>query len=155
MLLIAIAWENPDNGPVSSARTAYVASVHLGRDHGADSPPALSTLRKQKTGTSSATTTRPSTVMLFGDTINGYTWDNGNVEEFKKSKLYGANCRLGIEVTKKNMTREFAREVIDAGFFAAVFALNEQVSYSEYEELMDWGVTEFTEDHHCSMGLNW
>ena len=92
---------------------------------------------------------------IFGDTIDGYTWDNGNVEDFKKSKLYGANCRLGIELVKKDMTRELAREIIDAGFFAAVFGLKERVHYEEIEELMEWGVTEFTEDHHCSMGLNW
>ena len=92
---------------------------------------------------------------VFGDSIDGYTWDKGNVDDLKKSKLYGANCRLGIELTKKAMTRELARSIIDAGFFAAVFALNERVPYSELEEMMDWGITEFTEDHHCSMGLNW
>ena len=92
---------------------------------------------------------------IFGQTIDGYTWDNGNVEDFKNSKLYGANCRLGIELTKKDMTKELAREIIDAGFFAAVFGLKQRVPYREFEELMDWGITEFTEDHHCSMGLNW
>ena len=92
---------------------------------------------------------------VFGDTIDGYTWDNGNVEEFKASSLYGANCRLGIELNKADMTKEKAREILDAGFFAAVYGLKEQVCYREIEELMSWGITEFTEDHHCSMGLNW
>ena len=77
------------------------------------------------------------------------------MEELKKSPLYGASCRLGIELNKKSVTRERVREILDAGLFAAVFNLKERVPYREIVEMMEWGVTEFTEDHHCSMGLNW
>ena len=36
---------------------------------------------------------------------------------------------------------------------AAAWNINRR-DYDEYERLISYGVTEFTEDNHCSMGLN-
>ena len=41
----------------------------------------------------------------------------------------------------------------EAGFFAAAWNINRR-DYGEYERLISYGVSEFTEDNHCSMGLN-
>ena len=96
---------------------------------------------------------------VFGTEIDGYTWDNDDVDAEKiakfekfKSSMSG-KCRLGIEIQFKNYTEEKAKMITSAGFFAAAWNINRR-DYDEYERLISYGVTEFTEDNHCSMGLN-
>ncbi len=96
---------------------------------------------------------------VFGSDIDGYTWDNDTVdaEKIEKFKVFrdamSAPCRLGIEIQFKNYTEELARMITSEGFFAAAWNINRR-DYDEYERLISFGVTEFTEDNHCSMGLN-
>jgi hypothetical protein len=47
------------------------------------------------------------------------------------------------------------RRVLEAGMFAAAWNVPRTNFDELYERLISWGVTEFTEDHHCSMGLNY
>ena len=91
---------------------------------------------------------------VFGDDIDGYTWDEGNVEQLKASKVAQTKRRLGIERARKYTTEENVRESREAGFFSAMYSLG-RCSSEDYKEFIRWGVTEFTEDFHCSMGLNW
>ena len=53
-----------------------------------------------------------------------------------------------------NMLKEI-RLAIDEGFPVSIATTGDGISGPELERLMDLGVTEFTVDHHCSMGLNW
>ena len=54
----------------------------------------------------------------------------------------------------KKFAEEIAKEITDAGYFASAWNIKRR-KFSEYERLISWGVTEFTEDYHCSMGLNY
>ena len=96
---------------------------------------------------------------VFGTEVDGYTWDNedwndSKVEEFLASGIDFSNCRAGIEIQAKDYTKEIAKQITDAGLFAAAWNIQRNSS-AEYERLISYGVTEFTEDYHCSMGLNW
>ena len=67
---------------------------------------------------------------------------------------FGITCtHLGIEIQFKNYTEQKAKMITSAGFFAAAWNINRR-DYEEYERLIRFGVAEFTEDNHCSMGLN-
>ena len=91
---------------------------------------------------------------VFGDVIDGYTWDDGRTEELKNSVFAHAACRVGVEHRMSAVTEASVREILDAGFFAAVWNVGRKSS-EDYRRVMAYGVTEFTEDAHCSMGLNW
>ena len=45
-------------------------------------------------------------------------------------------------------------DILENGFSVAAYNLP-RGDMGVYERLISWGVTEFTEDHHVSMGLNW
>lgn len=91
---------------------------------------------------------------VFGTEIDGYTFDEGNVLDMQRSGIDLTKCRVGIELRFRLYTREAAQEIISAGMFAAAYAVPRTTS-AEYERVISYGVTEFTEDYHCSMGLNW
>jgi len=96
---------------------------------------------------------------VFGTEIDGYTWDRGDLEDTTVDMMRGLNmdlakCRVGIEIRFRCYTAEKARRITDAGFFAAAYSVGKRHA-NEYRQLIEWGVTEFTEDNHCSMGLNW
>jgi glycerophosphoryl diester phosphodiesterase len=95
---------------------------------------------------------------VFGEEIDGYTYDLGGYKPEKVADLrrvFGnASSRIGVEVQFDEYTEEIANEIRSAGFFAAAWNIKRR-DFSEYERLMSYGVTEFTEDYHCSMGLNY
>ncbi len=96
---------------------------------------------------------------VFGTEIDGYTYDIGEYDETKiplllDSGIDASACRVGMEIAFKDYTEEIANKVRSAGFFAAAWDIKRR-DFSEYERLIEWGVTEFTEDYHCSMGLNY
>ena len=62
-------------------------------------------------------------------------------------------CRVGAEILFDQYTEEIAKEVLNAGLFAAVWDAKRR-DFDEYERLISWGISEFTEDYHCSFGLN-
>ena len=94
---------------------------------------------------------------VFGSEIDGYTYDVSSwtptrVSDFKKLGIDRSACRVGIEFQFGEYTEEIAREISDGGFFASAWNVFRR-DYREYERLISFGVTEFTEDYHCSMGL--
>lgn len=96
---------------------------------------------------------------VFGTEIDGYTYDIGKYDETKiptllESGIDASACRVGMEVAFDDYTEEIAGEIRSAGFFAAAWNIKRR-DFAEYERLMSYGVTEFTEDNHCSMGLNY
>ena len=96
---------------------------------------------------------------VFGTEIDGYTWDRVEFADEDLASLVNAGidktkCRLGMEIAFKNCTQESTEKIIKEGLFAAVWAVKKRTA-DEYESVISWGVTEFTEDYHCSMGLNW
>ena len=96
---------------------------------------------------------------VFGDEIDGYTydldeWDATKVEKVLNSGIDCKKCRVGIEVRASEYTEEIAKAITDAGLFAAVWSVKRR-EFSEYMLWNSWGVTEITEDFHCSMGLNY
>ena len=97
-------------------------------------------------------------ISVFGDEIDGYTWDNDDVTEEKVENLKELtselSSRVGIEIQFDLYTKEKAEMITSAGFFAAAWNIKRR-DFDEYERLYSYGVTEFTEDFHCSMGLNY
>lgn len=96
---------------------------------------------------------------VFGTEIEGYTydvgkWENSPVSRLLNSGIDSKSCRVGVEFVFDQYTREIATEIRDAGFFAAAWNIK-RCNFSEYQRLFSLGVTEFTEDYHCSMGLNY
>lgn len=96
---------------------------------------------------------------VFGTDIDGYTydivkWDDSRINTFLNSGIDTKSCRVGIEVRFRDYTEQIAKDIISAGFFAAAWSIRRR-DFEEYERLISWGVTEFTEDYHCSMGLNY
>ena len=92
---------------------------------------------------------------VLGDSIEGYTLYRPWLEELRDSALKDAKNRVVLEsYWKTETTEELVKKSLDCGFGAAVYGLpnGEMEAYRKY---VDWGVTEFTEDYHCSMGLNW
>lgn len=96
---------------------------------------------------------------VFGTDIEGYTFDTGKWDDahIDKVKSIGINtdlCRVGIELRFDEYTESVAEKIRSAGFFAAAWGIQRR-DFDEYERVISWGVTEFTEDYHCSMGLNY
>jgi len=96
---------------------------------------------------------------VFGTEIDGYTYDIGKYDQTKIPALLGSGidasaCRVGMEIAFNDYTEEIANDIRKAGFFAAAWNIQRR-DFSEYERLMSFGVTEFTEDNHCSMGLSY
>ena len=94
---------------------------------------------------------------VLGSEIDGYTLDVQRLEADSVATMLQTGvdvtrCRVGIEIRYKNCTEAAVKEVLAAGMFAAVWNLP-RCSFEEYERLLSYGVTEFTEDYHCSPGL--
>lgn len=99
---------------------------------------------------------------VFGTDIGGYimiqgassTWDIVNQAnlcgfDFSKHKVV-------MEYFYSAITEEKIQNAIDGGFYAvSVATTGDGISGAEMTRLIELGVTEFTIDHHCSMGLDW
>ena len=96
---------------------------------------------------------------VFGTDIDGYTydvgtWEDSRIEVLKNTGIDSKACRVGIEIRFKDYTEQIAKKIREAGFFASAWDIWQR-DFDEYERLISWGVNEFTEDYHCSMGLNY
>ena len=96
---------------------------------------------------------------VFGNEIDGYTfdiggWKDSHIETLLNSGIDAKSCRVGIEIQFSDYTEEIANSIISAGFFASAWNIKRR-DFAEYERLISFGVREFTEDYHCSMGLNY
>ena len=96
---------------------------------------------------------------VFGTDIDGYTydigtWDDTQIEALKNTGIDAKVCRVGMELRFKDYTEQIVKRIREAGFFASAWDVWQR-DFEEYERLISWGVNEFTEDYHCSMGLNY
>lgn len=101
----------------------------------------------------------PGAYEVMGDEIDGYTVDiqkllPDTIEKFDAIGVDRSRCRTVIEMRQEKVEEEDVKKVLEAGYTAAIWNMVHSVSFTEYERFIEWGVTEFTEDRHCSMGLN-
>jgi glycerophosphoryl diester phosphodiesterase len=97
---------------------------------------------------------------IFGSVIDGYTIDvqrlaDNTVERMLATGVDVNACRVGVEIRTENLQPEDAARVRAAGMFAAAWNIPRCDFDDLYERFFALGITEFTEDHHCSMGLNY
>jgi glycerophosphoryl diester phosphodiesterase len=95
---------------------------------------------------------------VFGEDIDGYTldigwWTEDSLERILSVGIDYSKCRVGAEVLFDQYTEDIVQKIKKAGLFASVWDAKRR-DFDEYERLISWGVSEFTEDHHCSMGLD-
>lgn len=96
---------------------------------------------------------------VFGTEIDGYTydidkWSDSLIDDLLAAGIDTCACRVGMEVRFDDYTEQIASSIRSAGLFAAAWKIKRR-DFDEYKRLMSIGVTEFTEDYHCSMGLNY
>lgn len=100
-------------------------------------------------------------VDVFGDDIAGYILIQGAVQDWSMAQR-AAEC--GLDRVKHNVVAEFFLHTITKekiqraraeGFPVSIAAMKGGASGVYMQELIDLGVSEFTLDHHCSMGLDW
>ena len=94
---------------------------------------------------------------ILGDEIECYTWytfADKRVSELQASRIAKAKCRIVVERRFGDYTPELAKETLDAGFSASAWWVDPKDA-DDVKRVISLGVTEFTEDKHCSMGLNW
>ncbi|MBQ3151272.1 MAG: hypothetical protein IJB86_08535 [Clostridia bacterium] len=90
---------------------------------------------------------------VFGNVIDGYTLDSRRFDEslIKDILSIGIDrkkCRIGIEIPFDRYTKEIADKILAGNLFAAAYSIKKR-SQEEYQRLVSYGVTEFTEDLHC------
>ena len=97
---------------------------------------------------------------IFGDEI-GYIIilnkkDTETVDGIAKSVgLDKKRHRIVGEFFHHAATNERIKETLDAGYPVSIAAMLGGISGQRMQELIDLGVSEFTLDRHCSMGLSW
>ena len=101
---------------------------------------------------------------VFGNDLYGYTlwsmdWQPDMPEKllsvgFDTSKVHGV-IELRETLEKHNFTPENLKQIRDAGFRASGLSCWGLKTGEYFRRLIDMGVSEFTEDFHCSMELNW
>ena len=97
---------------------------------------------------------------VLGNDIDGYTVDEqqllpDTIDNMKAIGFDTSKCRGVIEIRQRNITPEVVAKIKEAGFFAAAWDMPHCCNFEEYDRLIEMGVSEFTEDYHCSMGLNY
>lgn len=106
----------------------------------------------------------PKLFSVFGNDLYGYTlwgreWQPEMIENllavgFDPSKVHGV-----IELLETDDVRNFTPEIVDAvhnaGFRASALSCWGRKTGAYLQRLIDMGVSEFTEDFHCSFELNW
>ena len=97
---------------------------------------------------------------VFGDEI-GYIIIRGyrnkwTIDEFAKSVgLDKSRHKIVAEFFDLFITEETLEETRRDGYLISIAAMRGGVSGVRMQNLIDLGVSEFTLDHHCSMGLSW
>jgi len=102
---------------------------------------------------------------VFGNDIAGYIVIQGSKQEWdplqrvRECGLDPKKHRIVIEYFYIPYTEDKIDEKVktakDEGFSVSVAAMKGGTSGPAMKKLIDLGVSEFTLDHHCSMGLDW
>lgn len=107
-------------------------------------------------------------IEVMGDQIESYTFEASTDIKYNMliSKLPSIisrlnRARIGIESTNGYITKQKVFEALELGkqhgknlFYAAIMT-DRDITGERYEELISWGVSEFTDNYNPSYGLNW
>lgn len=96
---------------------------------------------------------------IFKDEIDEYIWyvegwNESYIDKILSLGIDPKKQKLVLELRFHTYTKEMAQKIRDKGMIASSWDVLKADS-EKYRELISYGVTEFTEDVHCSMGLNW
>jgi len=89
-------------------------------------------------------------IVIYGARDKMHPIDFTNAMGFDRSKH-----NIIIEYFDHIVTEEMMKNARDAGFDLSIACMRGGVTGQRMQYLIDNGVTEFTLDHHCSMGLSW
>lgn len=97
---------------------------------------------------------------VFGETIEGYTKDDGHWSQFVSTDFADENsnvivkCRVVCERQPKAWTKyeTLPSQMHEKGYGCSAYNIT---TAEEYYKLLSMGVTEFTDDFNCNQGLNW
>lgn len=98
---------------------------------------------------------------VFGNEIAGHILLYGAHDNIPPAELIR---KIGYDLTRDNVvieyfdhiaTEEKIKDALDAGCKVSIAAMLGGISGIRMQDYIDLGVTEFTLDHHCSMGLSW
>ena len=98
---------------------------------------------------------------IFDDEIAGYiiiqgARDDWRVDDFaKEAGLDKKRHNVVAEFFHHRATDERIKQTLADGYPVSIAAMRGGVGGPRMQELIDLGVSEFTLDHHCSMGLSW
>lgn len=101
---------------------------------------------------------------VFGDEIYGYTYDIGTasedllestIETFNSIIPQSYRCVRCIEIIEADAKIQYVERIKNNGFKVGVYNMEDLRSGERYQELVNMGVTIFTDDNNCSNGLNW
>lgn len=98
---------------------------------------------------------------VFDNEIAGYIMIFGAKSTLKPTEL---EAEVGFDRKRHKLVVEYfghvvtRNQILDArkeGYHVSIAAMRGGVSGPRMEEMIELGVSEFTVDHHCSMGLSW
>jgi glycerophosphoryl diester phosphodiesterase len=99
---------------------------------------------------------------VFGDEIAGYILIFGmkrqhlDVDEIVAATGFDkAKTKLVVEYFEMFTDDEIIKRALSQGYPVSLACMRGGISGPRMKELIDLGVTEFTVDRHCSMGLSW
>lgn len=98
---------------------------------------------------------------VFDDEIAGYIIIQGalmdwRIDDFaKEAGLDKKRHKIVAEFFHHRGTDERIKETLADGYPVSIAAMLGGISGQRMQQLIDLGVSEFTLDHHCSMGLSW
>lgn len=103
-----------------------------------------------------------SSIKVLGGQVREYVFYVANkdglqyaLDRMKSTISKVGNVRLTIEMLDSFVKREYVEDIIRAGYVCSVFDSSRNFTGKRINELMSWGVTEFTSNYNHSYGLNW
>ena len=111
---------------------------------------------------SSSVNNNKACIEVFGDAIEGFILIFGSKrahldpdEIVKETGIDKSRYKIVVEYFGGSVTDEQIIRAKNEGYAVSVAAMGGGISGPRMRELIDLGVTEFTVDRHCSMGLSW
>lgn len=96
---------------------------------------------------------------VFGNDVKAYALniDTTTVDSIiSLVKNMNIEVPVTLELMANDITEEAVKKIVDNGFRASVAPYTGvEITGEMIKTWIKWGVTEFTEDHNCSFGLNW
>lgn len=95
---------------------------------------------------------------VFGEDVKSYALNCSDNSEaiMTRVKEMGIKVPVTIEIMSDKISEDIVKSIVNNGFRASVApAANHTITGEMMKNWIKWGVTEFTEDHNCSFGLNW